>query len=165
MSKEILTKKKAISLIREFIGGYRDTRKELFETYFSVSDIYELPTDSVQKYHEVTSEITNFLERISTYIKGVGMSDREWLKAEEKSYINKVSEILSRLDKAHKIDVNEESKVMILLGYSKGEAVDLSWLPEEDKDIIDYLPMPILEFTIMNYQRNKYIYNDLLYRF
>lgn len=152
MEKEKLTKKKVISLIKEFIGGYRDTRKELFETYFSVSDKYELPTDSVQEYHEVASEITNFLERISTYIKGVGMSDREWLKAEEKSYISKVNEILSRIDK----DVNEETKVMILLDYSKGEAVDLSWLPEEDKDIIDYLPMPILEFAIMNYIRNKY---------
>lgn len=152
MGKETLTKKKVISLIKEFIGGYRDTRKELFETYFSVSDKYELPTDSVPKYHEVSNEITNFLQRISTYIKGVGMSDREWLKAEEKSYISEVNEILSRIDK----DVNEETKVMILLDYSKGEAVDLSWLPEEDKDIIDYLPMPILEFAIMNYIRNKY---------
>lgn len=161
MGKETLTKEKVISLINEFNGGYGDTRKELFETYFCVSDKYELPTGSVQKYHEVTSEITNFLERISTYIKGVGMSDREWLKAEEKSYISKVNEILSRLDKAQtikgKIDVNEESKVMILLDYSRGEAVGLSWLPEEDKDIIDYLPMPILEFAIMNYIRNKYI--------
>lgn len=152
MGKETLTKKKVISLICEFEGGYRDTRKELFETYFCVSDKYELPTDSVPKYHEVSNEITNFLQRISTYIKGVGMSDREWLKAEEKSYISKVNEILSRIDK----DVNEETKVMILLDYSKGEAVDLSWLPEEDKDIIDYLPMPILEFAIMNYIRNKY---------
>lgn len=161
MAKEKLTKEKVISLINEFNGGYRDTRKELFETYFCVSDKYELPTDSVQKYHEVTSEITNFLERISTYIKGVGMSDREWLKAEEKSYISKVNEILARLDKEQaikdKIVDNEETKVMILLDYSKGEAVDLSWLPEEDKDIIDYLPMPILEFAIMNYIRNKYI--------
>lgn len=162
MRKETLTKKKVISLICEFEGGYRDTRKELFETYFCVSDKYELPTDSVPKYHEVANEITNFLQRISTYIKGVGMSDREWLKAEEKCYINKVNETLSRLDKEEAIKdkdyiVKEETKVMTLLDYSKGEAVDLSWLPEEDKDIIDYLPMRILEFAIMNYIRNKYI--------
>lgn len=149
MGKRILTAEEINSMINDFKNGVNDTRKDLFEIYFGVSNDYEINLESVTEFERCKDLISDFLKSIATYIDGVGMNDKEYLRAEEKFIINAVTDILNKY--------NSKEKAIELLKYSQGEAVNLEWLNgEEENYYINYLAMPILEFTIKNYIYNNF---------
>lgn len=147
--KKLIKKEVINSMINDFKNGVKDTRRDLFEIYFGVNDEYEFDLDSESEYDNSMALIVDFLKSIATYIEGVGMNDKEYLRAEEKYVINAVSDILKKY--------NSKEKAIELLKYSKGEEANLEWLnSEEDIININYLPMPILEFAIKNYINDNF---------
>lgn len=149
MVKKIATKEVINSMINEFKNGVKDTRKDLFEIYFGINNDYELDLESVSEFEDSKALISDFLKSISVFIDGVGMNDKEYLRAEEKFIINTVTDILNKY--------NSKEKAIELLKYSQGEVANLEWLNgEEEMYYINYLSMPILKFTIKNYIRNNF---------